>query len=81
MNEIWKAKGEIEENTVEGEELVQLYSFAAGNLALYDRCLQIWTSYLPGSCFYQEFAAVFDWGGVEVGNFILKLNFEVELKV
>ena len=72
MSDIWKAIGEIEENVVEGEELLQLYSFVAGNLALCDRCVQIWISYLPGSCFYQDFAAVFDWSEVEDGNFVPK---------
>ena len=72
MVDIWKVKGEIEENIVEGEELLQLYSYVAANLALYDRCLQMWSSYLPGSCFYQDFTTVFDWGGIEDGNFIPK---------
>ena len=72
MIDLWKAKGEIEENIVEGEELLQLYNHVAGNLALYDRCLQMWLSYLPGSCFYQDFVTAFDWGGIEDGNFIPK---------
>ena len=49
-----------------------LYSFVAKNLTLYDRCLQIWLSYLPGSCFYQDFLTVFDWSDIEDGNFIPK---------
>ena len=57
---------------MDGEELLQLYSFTAGYSALYDRCLQMWLSYLPGSCFYQNFATVFDWGGIEDGGFIPK---------
>ena len=72
MIDIWKAIGLLEEKTVNGEEYLLLYNFVARNLALYDRCIQMWLSYLPGSCFYQNFPAVFDWGDIEDGSFIPK---------
>ena len=72
LEEIWKATGNLEEKSLEGEDMLLLYSFIAKNLTLYDRCLQIWLSYLPGSCFYQEFLAVFDWSDIEDGNFVPK---------
>ena len=72
LKELWRATGELEENSLDGEDFLLLYNFVAGRLALYDRCLQVWLSYLPGSCFYQDFQAVFDWGNIDDGSFIPK---------
>ena len=62
----------MEDRSLEGEDMLLLYSYIAKNLTLYDRCLQVWLSFLPGSCFYQEFLAVFDWSEIEDGNFVPK---------
>ena len=70
--DIWKAVGLLKDDSLNGEEYLLLYGHVTNSLALYDRCLQMWLSYLPGSCFYQEFLSVFDWGVVEDGNFIPK---------
>ena len=72
LSDIWKAVGVLPDNVVENEHLVILFSYITNNLALYDRCRCVWSSFMPSSTFYQHLPDIHDWAMYEDGTFIPK---------
>ena len=70
--DIWKATGTLDEGASELEHLIILHNFITRKVALFERCFQVWSSFLPGSSFYQAFPDVFDWGRLEEGAMVPK---------
>ena len=62
----------LDDDAVDAEQFVILHNFVTRKLTLFERCDQVWSSFLPGSSFYQPFPNVFDWGKTEEGALIPK---------